>query len=149
MESEVEGASLAPESFSKNFWWHHVASRHSSVGNAAINHIGGNAIEFKPNADSNALGHADRADLKNHHSRGQDDSATRRRGDRRADPGRPVYQLRWTYRRHRHHMASIQAHSGVAIHRHDDFQQHIMVISTPNRDNAARYVGIEGIYVTG
>lgn len=153
MECEVEGEPLAPENFTKDFGWQHVVSRRSSVRNSAINQIGGNASGLKPNADSNAMGRADRADLKSKIIRGgrmpplpkeEAKIVVRPRGGLCISKVGPtvVADAIWQ-----------AAGLGLATRDTDtmcpNFQQNIMVISTPSRDNAACYVGIEGITVTG
>ncbi|XP_077557322.1 uncharacterized protein LOC144172510 [Haemaphysalis longicornis] len=122
MECEVEGEPLTPENFTKDFGWQHVVSRRSSVRNSAINQIGGNVSGLKPNADSNAMGRADRADLKSKIIRGG------------RMPPLPKEEAKIV----------VRPRGGLCISKVGP-----TVVADAIWDNAACYVGIEGITVTG
>lgn len=150
MECEVEGEFLSPEDFTKDSGWQLVAARRSSMSKR--NAANASAADVQHNTGFNARRSANHAGIKSKIIRGPGCLRCPRKRQRSScGPGRPVYQQVWTYRSRRRHMAGCRARFGVARHRHDvsQLQQNIMVISTPNRDNAARYVGIEGISVAG
>ncbi|KAH7944935.1 hypothetical protein HPB49_002436 [Dermacentor silvarum] len=116
--------------------------------NAAADQIGTNVVEFPPNAGSNARCRPDHAGIKSKIIRGgrmpslpkeEENIIVRPRGGlciSKVGPTDAIWQA-----------------AGLDLATRDtdtmcpNFQQNIMVISTPNRNNAARYVGISGISV--
>ncbi|KAH7973855.1 hypothetical protein HPB49_005768 [Dermacentor silvarum] len=140
MDCEVQGEILTPEDFAKD-----------SGRNAAANQIGANVVEVQPHAGSNARWRPDHAGIKSKIIRGgrmpplpkeEAKIIVRARGGLCISKVGPtaVADAIW------------QAAGLDSATRDNDtmcpnFQQTIMVISTPNRNNAARYVGISSISV--
>ncbi|KAH7937162.1 hypothetical protein HPB49_008332 [Dermacentor silvarum] len=130
MDTEVEGELLTPEEFSKDSGWQTVAVRRSGANSAPV---GGISTGAKPNDNLSAKGRRDRGRAK----------AKIIRGGRM--PQLPKEDAK----------IIVRPMGGLNISKRDsdtmcpNFQQNIMVVSTPCRENAIRYVRVECIAVGG
>lgn len=152
MDCEVEGEILTPEDFTKDSGWQLVAARRSTRRrNAAANQTGADVVEVQPNAGSNARCRPDHAGIKSKIIRGgrmpplpkeEAKIIVRPRGGLCISKVGPtaVADAIWQ-------AAGLDSATRDTDTMCPNFQQNIMVISTPNRNNAARYVGISGISV--
>ncbi|KAH7932718.1 hypothetical protein HPB49_001711 [Dermacentor silvarum] len=150
MDCEVEGEILTPEDFTKDSGWQLVAARRSTRRrHAAANQTGADVVEVQPNAGSNARCRPDHAGIKSKIIRGgrmpplpkeEAKIIVRPRGGLCISKVGPtaVAEAIWQ-------AAGLDSATRDTDTMCPNFQQNIMVISTPNRNNAARYVGISGI----
>ncbi|KAH7946265.1 hypothetical protein HPB49_022375 [Dermacentor silvarum] len=146
MDCEVEGEILTPEDFTKDSGWQLVAARRSTRRrNAAANQTRAEVVEVQPNAGSNARCRPDHAGIKSKIIRGgrmpplpkeEAKIIVRPRGGLCISKVGPtaVADAIWQ-------AAGLDSATRDTDTMCPNFQQNIMVISTPNRNNAARYVG--------
>ncbi|KAH7968185.1 hypothetical protein HPB52_006436 [Rhipicephalus sanguineus] len=137
---EVEGGPLTSEEFSKDSGWQTVAARGSRAKSAPVERAGAISTGANPNDDVAAQGRRDR--------------------------GRAKAKIIFRVRREDHCQASSRVGPTVvaeaiwnavgidSVTRYSDtmcpnFQQNIMVVSTPSRENATRYVKVECIAIGG
>ncbi|KAH7970557.1 hypothetical protein HPB49_010414 [Dermacentor silvarum] len=142
METEVEGELLTPEEFSKDSGWQTVAVRRSGAKLVPVERVGGILTGAKPNDSLAAKGRRDRGRAK----------AKIIRGGRmpplpKEDAKIIVGPIAVT--------EAIRNAVGIDPAKRDsgtmcpNFQQNIMVVSTPSRENVTRYGRVECIAVGG
>ncbi|KAH7945768.1 hypothetical protein HPB49_015275 [Dermacentor silvarum] len=153
METEVEGELLTPEEFSKDSGWQTVAVRRSGAKSAPVEQVGGISTGAKPNDNLAAKGRRDRGRAKAKIIRGgrmpplpKEDAKiiVRSMGGLNISKVGPIVVAE-----------AIWNAVGIDPAKRDsdtmcpNFQQNIMVVSTPSRENATRYVRVECIAVGG
>ncbi|KAH7959952.1 hypothetical protein HPB49_015499 [Dermacentor silvarum] len=151
METEVEGELLTPKEFSKDSGWQTVAVRRSGAKSAPIERVGGISTGAKPNDNLSAKGRRDRGRAKSMIIQGRrmpplpkEDAKiiVRPMGGLNISKVGPIVVTE-----------AIWNPVGIDPAKRDsdtmcpNFQQHIMVVSTPWRENVARYVRVECIAV--
>ncbi|KAH7945005.1 hypothetical protein HPB49_004742 [Dermacentor silvarum] len=153
MDTEVEGELLTPEEFSKDSGWQTVAVRRSGAKSAPVERVGGISTGAKPNDNLSAKGRRDRGREKAKIIRGgrmpplpKEDAKiiVRPMGGLNISKVGPIVVAE-----------AIWNAVGIDPAKRDsdtmcpNFQQNIMVVSTPCRENATRYVRVECIAVGG
>ncbi|KAH7984368.1 hypothetical protein HPB52_019971 [Rhipicephalus sanguineus] len=150
---EVEGELLTPEEFSKDSGWKTVAARRSRAKSAPVERAGAISTGANPNDDVACQGRRDRGRAKAKIIRGgrmpplpKDDAKiiVRPRGGLNISKVGPtvVAEAIWN-------AVGIDSATRDSDTMCPNFQQNIMVVSTPSRENATRYVKIECIAVGG
>ncbi|KAH7952450.1 hypothetical protein HPB52_023471 [Rhipicephalus sanguineus] len=150
---EVEGELLTPEEFSKDSGWQTVAARRSRAKSAPVERAGAISTGANPNDDVAGQGRRDRGRAKAKIIRGgrmpplpKDDAKiiVRPRGGLNISKVGPtvVAEAIWN-------AVGIDSATRDSDTMCPNFQQNIMVVSTPSRENATRYVKIECIAVGG
>lgn len=149
----MEGELLTPEEFSKDSGWQTVAVRRSGAKSAPVERVGGISTGAKPNDNLSAKGRRDRGRAKAKIIRGgrmpplpKEDAKIiiRPMGGLNISKVGPIVVAE-----------AIWNAVGIDPAKRDsdtmcpNFQQNIMVVSTPCRENATRYVRVECIAVGG
>ncbi|KAL1431696.1 hypothetical protein MTO96_013805 [Rhipicephalus appendiculatus] len=150
---EVDGEHLTPEDFSETSGWQLVAARRSRGKSAPVERVGAISTGAHPNNDVAVQGRRDRGRAKTRIIRGgrmpplpNDDAKiiVRPRGGLNISKVGPTVVAE-----------AIWKAVGIDLVARDsdtmcpNFQQNIMVVSTPSRDNANRYVKVDCIAVGG
>ncbi|KAH7951666.1 hypothetical protein HPB52_011153 [Rhipicephalus sanguineus] len=150
---EVEVGLLTSEEFSKDSGWQTVAARRSRAKSAPVERAGAISTTANPNDDVAAQGRRDRGRAKAKIVRGgrmpplpKDDAKiiVRPRGGLNISKVGPtvVAEAIWN-------AVGIDSATRDSDTMGPNFQQNIMVVSTPSRENATRYVKVECIAVGG
>ncbi|KAH7970747.1 hypothetical protein HPB49_015018 [Dermacentor silvarum] len=151
MDTEVEGELLTPEEFSKDSGWQTVAVRRSGAKSAPVERVGGISTGAKPNDNLSAKGRRDRGRAKAKIIRGgrmpplpKEDAKiiVRPMGGLNISKVGPIVVAEATW-----NAVGIDPVKRDSDTMCPNFQQNIMVVSTPCRENATRYVRVECIAV--
>ncbi|KAH7958829.1 hypothetical protein HPB49_005572 [Dermacentor silvarum] len=151
MDTEVEGALMTPDEFSKDSGWQTIAVRRSGAKTAPVERVGGIPTGAKPNYNLSTKGRRDRGRAKAKIFRGgrmpplpKEDAKiiVRPMGGLNISKVGPIVVAE-----------AIWNAVGIDPAKRDsdtmcpNFQQNIMIVSTPCRENATRYVRVECITV--
>ncbi|KAH7933540.1 hypothetical protein HPB49_013520 [Dermacentor silvarum] len=153
METEMEGELLTPEEFYKDSGWQTVAVRRSGAKSAPIERVGGISTGAKPNDNLSAKGRRDRGRAKAKIIRGGRMPPLPKEDAKIID--RPIGGLNISKVGPIVVAEAIWNAVGIDPAKRDsdtmcpNFQQNNMVVSTPCRENATRYVRVECIAVGG
>ncbi|KAH7948836.1 hypothetical protein HPB49_002700 [Dermacentor silvarum] len=153
MATEVEGELLTPEEFSKDSGWQTVAVRRSGAKSAPVERVGGISTGAKPNDNLSAKGRRDRGRAKAKIIRGgrmpplpKEDAKiiVRSMGGLNINKVGPIVVAEAIW-----NAVGIDPAKRDSDTMWPNFQENIMVVSTPCRENATRYVRVECIAVGG
>ncbi|KAH7954499.1 hypothetical protein HPB49_019218 [Dermacentor silvarum] len=153
MDTEVEGELLTPEEFSKDSGWQTVAVRRSGAKSAPVERVGGISTGAKPNDNLSAKGRRDRGRANAKIIRGgrmpplpKEDAKiiVRPMGGLNISKVGPIVVAEAIW-----NAVGIDPAKRGSDTMCPNFQQNIMVVSTPCRENATRYVRVECIAVGG
>ncbi|KAH7958831.1 hypothetical protein HPB49_005639 [Dermacentor silvarum] len=151
MDTEVEGALMTPDEFSQDSGWQTIAVRRSGAKTAPVERVGGIPTGAKPNYNLSTKGRRDRGRAKAKIFRGgrmpplpKEDAKiiVRPMGGLNISKVGPIVVAEATW-----NAVGIDPAKRDSDTMCPNFQQNIMIVSTPCRENATRYVRVQCITV--